>query len=102
MGEPASTSEPVFASSSSKDTGAVIVRVCAARSIAGSTQPVGLLVTERFWRLTALKPTFTVWPADRNTAGESNERVPDSLSLLHEAKNAMAATAQTSPANLFI
>ena len=61
-----------------------------------------MLVTERFWRLTDLKPTVAVWPADRNTAGELNERLPDSLSLLHEAKNTMAATAQTNPANLFI
>ena len=50
----------------------------------------------------AEKPTVTASPALRKTAGESNAIVPDSLSLLHEAKKTTAATAQTNPANLFI
>ena len=57
-----------------------------AASITGSLQPVGLPVIEKLSMLEAEKPTVTASPALRKTAGESNAIVPDSLSLLHEAK----------------
>ena len=101
---PVRVTEPDFTASlsSSNFSGETTVMVRFAASITGSLQPVGLPVIEKLSMLEAEKPTVTASPALRKTAGESNAIVPDSLSLLHEAKKTTAATAQTNPANLFI
>ena len=68
-----------------------------AASITGSLQPVGLPVIEKLSMLEAEKPTVTASPALRKTAGESNAIVPDSLSLLHEAKKTTAVEGDDHP-----